>query len=137
MNTIYKTKEDVVQNRELHHFIFNMFGLHSKKKRVQKKLFKQVLEQETLLNKVVEEFHQNEENAQAEVSSSTINFSTLPVTTLLKVGKEFFKEEESVRFYYNKNKPEQYKNKELLIQCISSNFQSCSAETKQKVERFI
>ncbi|WP_445486804.1 hypothetical protein [Niallia sp. 03133] len=136
MNTTYKTKEDVINNSELHHFIFDMFGLHSKKKRVQKKLFKQVIEQETLLNKVVEEFHQNEEITPTG-ASSTVDFSALPVTTLLKIGKEFFKEEECVRFYYNKNKPEQYKNKELLIQCISSNFQSCSAETKQKIERFI
>ncbi|MFT8320921.1 MAG: hypothetical protein ABF649_08450 [Bacillus sp. (in: firmicutes)] len=137
MNTTYKTKEDVMQNSELHHFIFDMFGLHSKKKRVQKKLFKQVLEQKTLLNKAVEEFHQNEASTSPKASSSSIDFSTLPVTALLKIGKEFFKEEECVRFYYNKNKPEQYKNKERLIQCIASNFQSSSAETKQQIESFI
>jgi len=138
MNTIYKTQEDVIQNRELHHYILDVFGLHSKKKRVRKKLFKQVLAQETLLNKVVTEFHQEAEpETAAKEGTSSIDFSALPVTTLLKLGKEFFKEEEAVRFYYNKNKPEQYKNKELLIECITKNFQSSTSALQAEIENFI
>ncbi|PKG24809.1 hypothetical protein [Niallia nealsonii] len=134
MNTIYKKQEDVIQNRELHHYILDVFGLHSKKKRVRKKLFKQVLEQETLLNKVVKDFHQEADTeVAANEEASPIDFSVLPVTTLLKLGKEFFKEEEAIRFYYNKNKPEQYKNKELLIACISTSFQSSSSAVQKEI----
>ncbi|GKU81890.1 hypothetical protein [Niallia sp. NCCP-28] len=138
MNTIYKKQEDVIQNRELHHYILDVFGLHSKKKRVRKKLFKQVLEQETLLNKVVKDFHQeaDAEGASKE-EASPIDFSVLPVTTLLKLGKEFFKEEDAIRFYYNKNKPEQYKNKELLIACISTSFQSSSLSIQKEIANLL
>lgn len=134
MNTIYKTQEEVIQNTELRHYILDTFGLHSKKKRVRKKLFKQVLAQETLLSKVVKDFHQEADTeVVAKEEASPIDFSVLPVTTLLKLGKEFFKEEEAVRFYYNKNKPEQYKNKELLITCITTSFQSSSSDVQKEI----
>lgn len=134
MNSIYETQTEIQQNTELQHFILQTFRLQSKKKRVRKKLFKQVVSQENLLKEVMKEFRQEEEMSGEETS---ISLSSLPVTTLLKIGKEFFKENESVRFYYNKNKPEQYKNKELLIESLTVNYQLTSKETKKKINLYL
>lgn len=147
MNSIYKTHEDLADNTELQQHILQTFGLQSKKKRVKKKLLKQLVSQESLINKVVQEFQfdgqtpaaaekvqtTTEEKAVAE--TSTPSFTTLPITALLKVGKAFFKEEESVRYYYNKNKPEQYKNKELLVQCISEGYLNSTEEIQKSIEQ--
>lgn len=136
MNTISKMQEEVTQNTELHHFILESFGLQSKKKRVRKKLFKQVISQEKILKKVVKEFKladQEQSIPTAKQEESNISFNSLPITTLLKIGKEFFKEEESVRFYYNKNKEPFYKNKEMLVTCISTNFADAPAEIQKEI----
>ncbi|RVT67481.1 hypothetical protein [Niallia taxi] len=154
MDSIYKTHEDLADNTELQQHILQTFGLQSKKKRVKKKLLKQLVSQESLINKVVQEFQfdgqtpaaaekvqvteekvqtTTEEKAVAE--TSTPSFTTLPITALLKVGKAFFKEEESVRYYYNKNKPEQYKNKELLVQCISEGYLNSTEEIQKSIEQ--
>lgn len=147
MNSIYKTHEDLADNTELQQHILQTFGLQSKKKRVKKKLLKQLVSQESLINKVVQEFQfdgqtpaaaekvQVTEEEKAVAETSTPSFTTLPVTALLKVGKAFFKEEESVRYYYNKNKPEQYKNKELLVQCISEGYLNSTEEIQKSIEQ--
>lgn len=144
MNSIYKTHEELAGNTELQHYILQTFGLQSKKKRVKKKLLKQLVSQENLINQMVQEFH-NEGQAPAEVkvevkaptaeAANAPSFTALPVTALLKIGKAFFKEEESVRYYYNKNKPEQYKNKELLVQCISKGYQNSPEDVKEAIEQ--
>ncbi|WP_312099328.1 hypothetical protein [Niallia sp.] len=136
MNTISKMQEEVTQNTELHHYILETFGLQSKKKRVRKKLFKQVISQEKVLKKVVKEFKQTDQEQvvpSAKRDESTVSFNALPITTLLKIGKEFFKEEESVRFYYNKNKEPFYKNKEMLVSCISTNYAAATAEIQKEI----
>ncbi|AYV71633.1 MULTISPECIES: hypothetical protein [Niallia] len=136
MDTMSKMQEEVTQNTELHHYILETFGLQSKKKRVRKKLLKQVISQEKVLKKLVSEF-KNTDQEQPVVSRkeevSTVSFEKLPVTTLLKIGKEFFKEEESVRFYYNKNKEPFYKNKEMLIACISTNYAAAPADIQKEI----
>ncbi|MEY8346092.1 hypothetical protein [Niallia circulans] len=136
MDTMSKMQEEVTQNTELHHYILETFGLQSKKKRVRKKLLKQVISQEKVLKKLVSEF-KNTDQEQPVVSRkeevSTVSFEKLPVTTLLKIGKEFFKEEESVRFYYNKNKEPFYKNKEMLITCISTNYAASPADIQKEI----
>ncbi|HWJ77896.1 MAG TPA: hypothetical protein VNR61_07455 [Niallia sp.] len=134
MNTISKMQEEVTQNIELHHYILETFGLQSKKKRVRKKLFKQLVSQENLLQKVVADFNQADQ-AEEEVTapSAYIELNNLPVTTLLKIGKEFFKEEESVRYYYNKNKEAYYKNKDVLVTCITTKFKAADSETQQAI----
>lgn len=136
MDTMSKMQEEVTQNTELHHYILETFGLQSKKKRVRKKLLKQVISQEKVLKKLVSEF-KNTDQEQTVVSRkeevSTVSFEKLPVTTLLKIGKEFFKEEESVRFYYNKNKEPFYKNKEMLITCISANYAAAPADIQKEI----
>ncbi|KLV26105.1 hypothetical protein ABW02_12095 [Niallia circulans] len=136
MDTMSKMQEEVTQNTELHHYILETFGLQSKKKRVRKKLLKQVISQEKVLKKLVSEF-KNTDQEQPVVAKkeeiSTVSFEKLPVTTLLKIGKEFFKEEESVRFYYNKNKEPFYKNKEMLITCISTNYAAAPADIQKEI----
>lgn len=136
MDTMSKMQEEVTQNTELHHYILETFGLQSKKKRVRKKLLKQVISQEKVLKKLVSEF-KNTDQEQPVVSRkeevSTVSFEKLPVTTLLRIGKEFFKEEESVRFYYNKNKEPFYKNKEMLITCISTNYAAAPADIQKEI----
>ncbi|MEI2369098.1 hypothetical protein, partial [Niallia circulans] len=116
--------------------ILETFGLQSKKKRVRKKLLKQVISQEKVLKKLVSDF-KNTDQEQPVVAKkeeiSTVSFEKLPVTTLLKIGKEFFKEEESVRFYYNKNKEPFYKNKEMLITCISTNYAAAPADIQKEI----
>ncbi|EOR22249.1 hypothetical protein A499_19231 [Niallia nealsonii AAU1] len=136
MDTISKMQEEVTQNTELHHYILETFGLQSKKKRVRKKLFKQVISQEKVLKKVVKEFKQTDQEQTIptkQQAESTFSFDKLPITTLLKIGKEFFKEEESVRFYYNKNKEPFYKNKEMLIACISTNYAGAPADIQKEI----
>ena len=138
MNTMNKMQEEVTQNIELHHFILETFGLQSKKKRVRKKLFKQVVSQENLLKKVVNDFKQADQEVQEPAEQSTyIQLDHLPVTTLLKIGKEFFKEEESVRYYYNKNKEAYYKNKDVLVNCITNNFEATDSETQKAIIHII
>ncbi|KAB7667613.1 hypothetical protein [Bacillus sp. B1-b2] len=139
MNTMNQMQEEATQNIELHHFILETFGLQSKKKRVRKKLFKQVVSQEKLLKKLVSEFKQADQDQEQESAEETtyIKLDHLPVTTLLKIGKEFFKEEESVRFYYNKNKESYYKNKDVLVQCISSSFEAANHETQKAIIQIV
>ena len=131
-------QEEVTHNTELHHYILETFGLQSKKKRVRKKLFKQVISQEKVLKKVMKEFKQFDKEqpivaSAAEKENSTVSFDKLPITALLKIGKEFFKEEESVRYYYNKNKEPFYKNKEILVSCISTNYEAAPAEIQKEI----
>ncbi|CAM5727146.1 hypothetical protein [Niallia circulans] len=136
MDTMSKMQEEVTQNTELHHYILETFGLQSKKKRVRKKLLKQVISQEKVLKKLVSEFKNTDQEqpvASRKEEVSTVSFEKLPVTTLLKIGKEFFKEEESVRFYYNKNKEPFYKNKEMLITCISTNYAAAPADIQKEI----
>ena len=136
MNSISKMQEEVTHNTELHHYILETFGLQSKKKRVRKKLFKQVISQDKVLKKVVKEFKQIDQEQvvpSAKPEESTVSFATLPITTLLKIGKEFFKDEESVRFYYNKNKEPFYKNKEMLVSCISTKYAAATAEIQKEI----
>lgn len=136
MDTMSKMQEEVTQNTELHHYILETFGLQSKKKRVRKKLLKQVISQEKVLKKIVREFRKTDQEqpvCSGKEEVSTVSFEKLPITTLLKIGKEFFKEEESVRFYYNKNKEPFYKNKEMLISCISTNYAAAPADIQKEI----
>ncbi|MFP7457965.1 hypothetical protein SFC52_05045 [Niallia circulans] len=131
-----KMQEEVTQNTELHHYILETFGLQSKKKRVRKKLLKQVISQEKVLKKLVREFKKTDQEQPVVAKKeeiSTVSFEKLPITTLLRIGKEFFKEEESVRFYYNKNKEPFYKNKEMLITCISTNYAAAPADIQKEI----
>ncbi|MEI2369008.1 hypothetical protein, partial [Niallia circulans] len=77
MDTMSKMQEEVTQNTELHHYILETFGLQSKKKRVRKKLLKQVISQEKVLKKLVSDF-KNTDQEQPVVAKkeeiSTVSF---------------------------------------------------------------
>lgn len=135
MSTIEKIQEEVIQNAELHQFVLESFGLQSKKKRVRKKLLKQVINQEKLLLKTVQAFEQEERAINEEKGTNT--FQSVPVTTLLKIGKAFFKEENIIRYYYNKNKPAFYKNKEKLIECISQSYNHSSPLVQSEIKEML
>lgn len=62
-----------------------------------------------------------------------IDFTQLPVGFMLKIGKRFFKDEQVIRFYYNQNHPEVYKNKELLTAQLKTLVEQADADAKAEI----
>ncbi|PGK52468.1 hypothetical protein CN918_32305 [Priestia megaterium] len=93
----------------------------TKNKRTKKKLVKEALnrlpslpKQPTSSSSVHRKVNKANVN-EAEDVTTTFDFSQLPVSFILKAGKQYFQEEKVFRFYYNQNHPEYYKNKEVLV----------------------
>jgi len=66
-----------------------------------------------------------------------ITIEKLPVTFLLKLGKEFFSDLEAVKYYYNSNQENYYKNRSLLEETLQSSFNQSSEDVQAKIAEFI
>lgn len=93
-------------------FIQSKLNVKSKKKRIQLKIKRKIANGLSHLkqNPSVEPI--------TEIFKSEININGLPVTFLLKIGKEFYHQEPVVKYYYSKTHPDFYKNKELLLEVL-------------------
>ncbi|KHF40406.1 hypothetical protein [Halalkalibacter okhensis] len=116
--------------REFATMSLEKMNVKSKKKRIRQKALKRAfthkeVAKEILLmvqgdNKASKQEDQKVVQA-VEGNDSAASVRGLPVTFLLKLGKKYLKDEEVVRFYYNADKEEFYKNKNLLEQVIETN----------------
>jgi hypothetical protein len=68
---------------------------------------------------------------------NTVVIEGLPVTFLLKLGKEFFSDLEAVKYYYNSKHEDFYKNRSLLEESLQSSINNASSEEQLKVSEFI
>ena len=66
-----------------------------------------------------------------------ITIVKLPVTFLLKLGKEFFSDLEAVKYYYNSNQENYYKNRSLLEETLQSSINQSSEDVQAKITEFI
>ncbi|MEH6939258.1 hypothetical protein V7056_15650 [Bacillus sp. JJ664] len=66
-----------------------------------------------------------------------ITIEKLPVTFLLKLGKEFFSDLEAVKYYYNSNQENYYKNRSLLEETLQSSINQSSVDVQAKIAEFI
>jgi len=66
-----------------------------------------------------------------------ITIEKLPVTFLLKLGKEFFSDLEAVKYYYNSNQENYYKNRSLLEETLQSSINQSSKDVQAKIMEFI
>lgn len=66
-----------------------------------------------------------------------ITIEKLPVTFLLKLGKEFFSDLEAVKYYYNSNQENYYKNRSLLEETLQSSINQSSEDVQAKIVEFI
>jgi len=71
------------------------------------------------------------------ISVETISIEGLPVTFLLKLGKQYFSDLEAVKYYYNANHEQFYKNRSLLEDSLKSSISSSSDAMKRDIESFI
>ncbi|WP_100398946.1 hypothetical protein [Bacillus sp. FJAT-44742] len=94
-------------------------SIRSKKKRARQKALKKAF---------YEEFVSTDKSEQNVRTKEPLNVNGFPVTFLLKIGKEFFKEEDAVKFYYNAEKEQYYKNKNLLEAVITERSAELSEE---------
>ncbi|MFC0559733.1 hypothetical protein ACFFH4_11810 [Halalkalibacter alkalisediminis] len=98
----------------------------SKKKRIRQKALKKVLTKNEVAKEILLMGQGNQENKKmnkqelAEEKGTSLSVRGLPVTFLLKLGKKYLKEEDAVRFYYNADKEEFYKNKQLLEDVVET-----------------
>ncbi|WP_409290014.1 hypothetical protein [Peribacillus sp. SCS-37] len=93
------------------------FLIKSKKKRLQKKQQKKTAELGT--GYTIEAVPQRKEvsgNVSGHEESGTL--TGLPVTFLLKLGKQFLPESEAVRYYYKSSETQFYKNRSLLEETL-------------------
>ncbi|MFC0472795.1 hypothetical protein ACFFHM_20490 [Halalkalibacter kiskunsagensis] len=122
-------------------------NVKSKKKRIRQKALKKALSQtdvvKDILVMVQGEKEQSKPSTKDEKSESNLTVRGLPVTTLLKLGKRYLKEEDVVRYYYNAEKEEFYKNKAKLETIIeesskrleSSEFVSYQKDLKEELDK--
>jgi hypothetical protein len=66
-----------------------------------------------------------------------ISIEGLPVTFLLKLGKEFFSDLEAVKYYYNSKQDEFYKNRSLLEESLQKSINGSPLDVQTKISEFI
>ncbi|MDT8860664.1 hypothetical protein N0O92_10505 [Alkalihalobacillus sp. MEB130] len=124
--------------REFATLSLEKLNVKSKKKRIRQKALKRVFAQ----NEVVKEIllmvdSTNEKNQEQESSKvkkqvareeSVVSVRGLPVTFLLKLGKAHMKDLDVVKYYYNAEKEEFYKNKKLLENAIEEEAKNLDSE---------
>jgi hypothetical protein len=115
--------------REFAMMSLEKMNVKSKKKRIRQKALKRAFTQNEVAKEILlmvaggqKESKQEEQVAVQSVvkTESHVSVRGLPVTFLLKLGKKYLKDEDVVRFYYNAEKEEFYKNKKLLEQVIEN-----------------
>lgn len=103
---------ETVKNQAM---ILAKVNVKSKKKRIVKKVLKKAIHQEMIakVSPVI-----SKETQIKEKEAVTLSVNSLPVTTLLQLGKKYLKEEGVVKYYYNAEKEAFYKNKTLLVSVL-------------------
>ncbi|ARK30697.1 hypothetical protein [Halalkalibacter krulwichiae] len=150
-NELKKAMED--SGIELKQFMaigLEKVNVKSKKKRIRQKALKKALSQKEVVKDILltVEGDQGEKKQASEKENivprnDDVTVRGLPVTFLLKLGKKFLKEEDVVRFYYNADKDEFYKNKQLLEDVVEnqskklehSQFAAFQVEVKAELEK--
>ena len=110
--------------------------LKSKKKRIVEKRHNQLNGLSMPENTIPVENVKTENHSSVKVVE-TISIEGLPVTFLLKLGKQYFSDLEAVKYYYNANHEQFYKNRSLLEESLNSSISSSNKETKEDIKVFI
>ncbi|MFD4705383.1 hypothetical protein ACFWM3_10985 [Gottfriedia sp. NPDC058432] len=116
--------------------------LKTNKKRIVNKRNNKIKGFEQLLVRELNEEMISTSNSTVNEISKNVNVNTvviegLPVTFLLKLGKEFFSDLEAVKYYYNSKHEDFYKNRSLLEESLQTSINNVSSEEQLKVSEFI
>lgn len=114
--------------------------LKTNKKRIVNKRNNKIKGFEQLLVKELNEEMISTSNSTVNEISENVNtvvIEELPVTFLLKLGKEFFSDLEAVKYYYNSKHEDFYKNRSLLEESLQSSINNASSEEQLKISEFI
>ncbi|KQL32801.1 hypothetical protein AN960_22780 [Bacillus sp. FJAT-25509] len=116
--------------------------LKTNKKRIVNKRNNKIKGFEQLLVRELNEEMISTSNSTVNEISKNVNVNTvviegLPVTFLLKLGKEFFSDLEAVKYYYNSKHEDFYKNRSLLEESLQTSINNASSEEQLKVSEFI
>ena len=114
--------------------------LKTNKKRIVNKRNNKIKGFEQLLVKELNEEMISTSNSTVNEISENVNtvvIEGLPVTFLLKLGKEFFSDLEAVKYYYNSKHEDFYKNRSLLEESLQSSINESSHEEQLKISEFI
>ncbi|MCU7666783.1 hypothetical protein [Bacillus thuringiensis] len=151
--------ENELREQGMFNYVFHTLNVKSKKKRIRKKVLKRavalvnVIEdqpetnviaqvsttknekvQEASTSEVIRNVAIQEEITQEESSQVSFNFKKTPVTLLLKIGKRFLGEKNVVKYYYNANHEEFYKNKELLVNVFEIEIPKLATSIQQDIQ---
>lgn len=126
--------EHDLREKGLYELVVNQLNIKSKKKRVRKKALKKAI---ALVN-VIEI---PEEKPEAVSSTANphllklkeIQLDKMPVTLLLKLGKQYLRDESIVKHYYNANEVEFYKNKQMLVNMFDSKIPMLSSLEQEEI----
>jgi hypothetical protein len=143
--------QQVIENsgmelREFAALSLEKVNVKSKKKRIRLKALKKALTQKEVVKDIlvmVQKEKQDVKPSKEEERESELSVQGLPVTTLLKLGKKYVKEANAVKYYYNADKQEFYKNKNKLETVIdkgsksleSSEYASFQKELKVELDK--
>lgn len=153
--------ENELREQGMFNYVFHTLNVKSKKKRIRKKVLKRavalvnVIEdqpkqetnviaqvstsknekvQEVSTSEVIQNVAIQEEITQEVSSQVSFNFKKTPVTLLLKIGKQFLSNENVVKYYYNVNHEEFYKNKELLVNVFEIEIPKLATSIQQDIQ---
>jgi hypothetical protein len=127
-----KNKRSAVLLNKQHSFRL----LKSKKKRIVEKRQNQLNGLSIPENTIPVENVKTENHSSVKVIES-ISIEGLPVTFLLKLGKQYFSDLEAVKYYYNANHEQFYKNRSLLEESLNASISTSSKETQEDIQVFI
>jgi hypothetical protein len=127
-----KNKRSAVLLNKQHSFRL----LKSKKKRIVEKRQNQLNGLSIPENTIPVENVKTENHSSVKVVES-ISIEGLPVTFLLKLGKQYFSDLEAVKYYYNANHEQFYKNRSLLEESLNASISTSSKETQEDIQVFI
>ncbi|KMK76161.1 hypothetical protein [Alkalihalobacillus pseudalcaliphilus] len=113
--------------------------VRSKKKRIRNKVAKRVIQNPHRVEVVMkqERIPESKPAFQEENNEELNQFDKMPITKLLKLGKNFIKEEEVIKYYYTAGKDPYYKNKPLLVKTIKKNMIQLTEEKQNELMKLV
>lgn len=98
---------------------------------------KPVVEKMAVSAEAVEKIEKPQSEVLVMEMTETLPFNKLAVGFVLKVGKQFFGNEQVFRSYYNQKHEEYYKNKELLLSTFQTLVEGADSATYNEIESLI
>lgn len=113
--------------------VLNDLRVKSKKKRIRQKALKRAMALISDIEHKARTDLNGVEKTKVSKKQFKFNLTQVPVMFLIKIGKEYFENENIFKFYYNKRQKEYYKNSELLISTLETEIPSLKPSLQEEV----